>query len=241
MNIPKRTLVIYRLCHNWMLFFSVLFGLYVGAPFLAPLFMRLGWEGAGKSVYLVYSFLCHQLPQRSFFMFGGNAMYPLGEIQSVWQNTINPLALRQFIGDAQMGWKVAWSDRMVSMYTSILFFAWIWYPLRAKIKPLPWWGFALFLIPMGIDGITHTVSDFSGIGQGFRDSNIWLATLTNNIYPAAFYAGDALGSFNSWMRLTTGILFGVGIVWFGFPFVDEAFSSTANLFENKFRRLGIEL
>jgi hypothetical protein len=60
------------------------------------------------------------------------------------------------------------------------------------------------------------VSDFAGIGEGFRDSNIWLATLTHHAYPATFYAGDALGSFNSWMRWFSGILFGAGIVWFGF-------------------------
>jgi hypothetical protein len=65
-------------------------------------------------------------------------------------------------------------------------------------------------------GITHMVSDFAGIGEGFRDSNIWLATLTHHAYPATFYAGDALGSFNSWMRWFSGILFGAGIVWFGF-------------------------
>ncbi len=84
------------------------------------------------------------------------------------------------------------------------------------------------------------ISDFYGIGQGFRDSNSWLAILTNNICPATFYAGDALGSFNSWMRLITGIPFGLGIVWFGFPFVEEAFNDTARLLETKFRRAELE-
>jgi len=94
---------------------------------------------------------------------------------------------------------------------------------------------------MGIDGITHTISDLYGIGQGFRYTNVWLAALTDNIYPATFYAGDALGSFNSWMRLITGMLFGLGIVWFGFPYVEEAFASTAKLLEVKFRRAELEL
>jgi uncharacterized membrane protein len=233
--------VIYRLSRKWMLIFSLLFGLFVGAPFMAPIFMQLGWIGVGKTTYSIYSFLCHQFPQRSYFLFGDKAMFSLGEIQSVWQNTINPLVLRQFIGNAEMGWKVAWSDRMVSMYTSILFFAWIWYPLRKKLKTMPWWIFLLLLVPMGIDGITHMISDIFGIGQGFRDSNAWLATLTNNSYPATFYAGDALGSFNSWMRLITGVIFGLGIVWFGFPYVDEAFSSTAKIIKDKFNRAELEL
>lgn len=115
--------LLYQFSRKWILVFSLLYGLYVGLPFLAPVFMRWGWEGAGKAVYFVYSFLCHQLPQRSFFMFGDKAMYSLGEIQSVWQNTINPLVLRKFIGNANRGWKVAWSDRMVSMYTSVLILA----------------------------------------------------------------------------------------------------------------------
>ncbi len=63
------------------------------------------------------------------------------------------------------------------------------------------------------------ISDFAGIGQGFRDNNLWLASLTNYSLPSAFYAGDALGSFNSWMRLLTGLLAGVAIGWFVFPYM----------------------
>lgn len=233
--------VIYRLSRNWMLVFSLLFGLFVGAPFLAPLFMRLGWEGPARIIYLIYSYLCHQLPQRSYFLFGPKAMYSLSEVQVAWQNTIDPLVLRQFIGNSEMGWKVAWSDRMVSMYTSILFFGWIWWALRKRIKPLPWLVFLLLLVPMGVDGITHAISDIAGIGQGFRDSNAWLAALTNNTFPATFYAGDALGSFNSWMRIITGTLFGLGLVWYGIPFVDESFESTAQILEVKFRRAELDL
>jgi hypothetical protein len=66
------------------------------------------------------------------------------------------------------------------------------------------------------------ISDLAGIGQGFRDNNQWLVGLTNNALPALFYAGDALGSFNSWMRLLTGILAGFGIVWFTLPLIFRA-------------------
>ncbi len=224
-----------------MLVFSLFYGLYIGTPFLAPVLMHVGWEDAGKAIYLLYSFVCHQLPQRSFFIFGKEAMYSLNVIQAAWQKTLNPLVLRQFIGNPEMGWKVAWSDRMVSMYSSILIFAWIWYPLRKKIRPLRWWGLVLFLLPMGIDGVTHMISDFSGIGQGFRDSNVWLATLSQNSYPDTFYVGDAWGSINSWLRLITGIFFGLGIVWFGFPYVEAAFQDTARTILMKFRHAELEL
>lgn len=223
-----------------MLVFSLFYGFYVGAPFLAPVLMHIGLEGTGRAIYWVYSYICHQLPQRSYFLFGPKFTYSLGDIQAAWQNTINPLVLRQFIGNPEMGWKVAWSDRMISMYTSILFFAWVWYPLRKKIRPLCWWGMVLFLLPMGMDGLTHMISDFSGIGQGFRDSNSWLAMLSNHSYPVTFYVGDALGSFNSWLRLITGILFGLGVVWFGFPYLEAAFDDTARTTLMKFRHAELE-
>ncbi len=186
--------------------------------------MRIGWDGSARVIYFAYSFLCHQLPHRSFFLFGPQLTYSLAEIQNAWQNTINPMILRQFVGNPEMGWKVAWSDRMVSMFVSTWLFGILWWPLRRRLPKLPWWGLALFQLPMAVDGTTHLISDLAGIGQGFRDSNAWLAILTSHAFPASFYAGDAWGSFNSLMRLLTGILFGLGIVWFGYPYLNEAFS-----------------
>lgn len=204
---------------HWFELFLFLYGMWVFAPFLAPFFMYIGWTGAGKALYFMYSFFCHQLPERSFFLFGEKIMYTLPEVQSAWQDTINPMILRQFIGNESMGWKIAWSDRMISFYTSVWVFAVLWWPLRRKIKPLAWWGLVLLLLPIVVDGITHTFSDFAGIGQGFRDTNQWLAVLTNNSFSATFYAGDALGSFNSIMRLVTGLLAGLSLVWLAFPHI----------------------
>jgi uncharacterized membrane protein len=220
-QLPPSVRLTYWFSRHWMLAFSVIYGLIVGLPSLAPVFMRVGWETPGRALYFVYSFLCHQLPDRSFFLFGPQRMYDLSTIQAVWQNTTNPMVLRQFIGNPMMGWKVAWSDRMVAMYGSILLAAWAWWPLRKRIKPLPFWGLVLFALPMFLDGVTHILSDLGGMDQGFRYTNAWLAALTGNAFPATFYAGNALGSFNSLMRLLTGSLFGVGIVWFAFPYLEE--------------------
>ena len=205
--------------------FAISYGVFVGLPFLAPVFMQFGWRSAGNAIYSLYSLLCHQLPERSFFLFGPRFTYPLATIQAAWQNTNNLLVLRQFIGNSGMGWKVAWSDRMVALYSSIWLFGLIWWPVRRKIKPLPWWAFVLLITPMAVDGLTHLVSDLAGIGQGFRDSNAWLSMVTSGVFAPSFYAGDAWGSFNSVMRLMTGTLFGLGVVWFGFPYLDQAFSS----------------
>ena len=210
------------LSRRWFGIFLGVYGLWIMLPFLAPVLMQIGWEGGGKAIYFVYSFFCHQLPERSFFIFGQKTMYSLAEIQAAWQDTINPMVLRQFIGNESMGWKVAWSDRMISFYSSIWLAALAWWPPRRKVKPLPWWGLVLFLLPIAIDGGSHMISDLAGIGQGFRDSNLWLAALTNNTLPTSFYAGDALGSFNCWMRILTGLLAGLGLVWFAFPFIFQA-------------------
>lgn len=181
---------------------------------------RVGGPGEGHLSILLFPL--PQLPERSFFLFGSRTMYSLAEVQAAWQNSINPLVIRQFIGNASMGWKLAWSDRMVSFYTSIWIFGVIWWPLRRKAKPLPLWAFVLLLLPMVVDGGSHAISDMAGIGRGFRDSNLWLSNLTGASLAAWFYAGDALGSFNSWMRLTTGLIAGLAIPWLVLPYMHRA-------------------
>lgn len=234
--------IAYWVTQHWLLFFGLIIAIWVILPWLAPVFMELGWNNAGNTIYLLYMPQCHQLPQRSFFLFGGQSMYSLAEIQTVWQDTNDPFILRQFIGSPETGWKVAWSDRMVSMYTILLFWGGVYELLRKRIKPLPIGAFVLLLLPMVLDGGSHIISDLmSGIGGGFRDSNVWLATLTGNAFPATFYAGDMLGSFNSWMRLITGILFGLGVVWWACPRLEGGFIGTARQIEAKFQKAGLNL
>ena len=117
---------------------------------------------------------------------------------------------------------------MVSLYTSLWAFGLLWWSLHRRLPKLPVWGLVLLVVPIALDGTTHLLSDLAGIGQGFRDMNLWLAALTHNSFRPEFYAGDAWGSFNSLMRLLTGILFGLGIVWFGFPYLDGGLSRPAD-------------
>ncbi len=233
--------IIHAFAHHWLLIFNVMIGLYVWLPWLAPVFMKLGWESAGNLIYTIYSTQCHQLPERSFFLFGDKFMYSLAEVQAAWRNTNSPFILRQFIGSETMGWKVAWSDRMVSMYTTIFFVGVLHGVFRKWLRPMPFWAFVLSTLPMAIDGGTHLISDLAGIGNGFRDNNAWLALLTNNAFSPLFYAGDAVGSFNGWMRLITGIIFGVGIVWLAYPHLEDAFAEVAHDIESKFQRAGLKV
>ncbi len=216
--------MIHFLRRYWILPLSLLLGIYAGLPFLAPVFMHFGWNRPAETIYFIYSFFCHQLPERSFFFFGPKPTYSLSEIQNAWKLTENAAILRQFIGNAQMGWKVAWSDRMVSMFTSLWLFSLLCWPIRRNLKRLPFWGLVLFLIPMAIDGTSHLVSDLISFSHGFRDTNLWLALITGHLFPATFYSGDAWGSFNSLMRLLSGILFGLGVVWYTYPYLEAVFS-----------------
>lgn len=224
-TLTSSSAVLSRLSRSWFVVFVTMSSLLVILPWLAPMFMRLGWTDTGRAIYAAYSFVCHQLPERSFFLFGERLTYSLADIQAAWQQTTDPMVLRQFIGTSEMGYKVAWSDRMVSLYTSIPLAALIWWPLRHRLRALPLWGLGLLALPIVLDGASHMVSDLAGIEEGFRAGNAWLAALTSNALPASFYAGDAWGSFNSLARLLTGGLFGVGLVWAMLPRVQTELGS----------------
>src|SRR5690606_4968495 len=86
----------YFISRHWMVFFSLLFGLYIALPFLAPVFMKAGLSPLAQVIYAIYAFFCHQLPERSFFLFGPSIMVPLSEIQASWPGSSDPMILRKF-------------------------------------------------------------------------------------------------------------------------------------------------
>lgn len=216
-----------RVIQNWLLIFIIGFGFLNLLPFAAPIFMEAGWKDGASPIYRFYGFLCHQMAQRSFFLFGDSLMLNADElpVSLTGNTTVDTLTLRNFTGNDSTGWKVAWSDRMIYMYGSI-WLAGMWYYWRMRIRrqtvrPVGLVFFIGSMIPVGLDGFTHFISDFEGLTQGFRYHNEWLAVLTGHVLPQWFYAGDALGSFNSTMRLVTGIIFGIGMAAYIFPLVDQ--------------------
>src|SRR5258707_8389396 len=103
------------LLDHWMLVFLAFFGICLLLPFFAPIFMHAGWDGPAQLIYAVYSTQCHQMAQRSFFLFGSQPMYNIAQlpIPMTGNGATDMLALRAFIGNPDLGWKVASSDRMV--------------------------------------------------------------------------------------------------------------------------------
>ena len=214
---------------HWLLSFNTAWGIFVILPWLAPIFMALGLALPGRAVYFIYTFFCHQLPERSWFLFGPQFSYSQAQIAEAWGAPLsaisNELVRRQFIGAPELGWKVAWSDRMVAMYTSIFLFGLLYAILRERgitFKGISWWVFLLLITPMAIDGGTHLIND--ALRLDFRQTNQWAVILTNNALPAGFYADDMIGSLNSVLRIITGLLFGFGVVAFLWPLMDREFS-----------------
>jgi len=213
------------LLRHWLLLIGLVLGIWTILPWLAPVMMHLGWYRPAWWIYFTYSLFCHQLPERSWFLFGPRLTSSLAEIQAASGVGADFFALRHFLGTPALGWKLAWSDRMVSFYGGWFLFA-LLYSLLRGLRPIGRglrWQAALFLmLPMSLDGGTHMLSDLWGVTAGFRQSNVWLAALTGNLLPPVFYAGDAWGSFNSLARLVTGLLAAFGLIFWLLPLVDRA-------------------
>ncbi len=170
---------IFKLAKHWLALANLLWGLYVGLPLLAPVLMDVGWTGPAKAIYTLYRPACHQRVERSYFYGGTSAIYTLEELDDAGVDT-NPFA--RAIGNEQVGWKVAFCERDVAIYGSIVLAGLAYALLRTSLRTrqMRLRIFALFLVPMAIDG---TLQLF-----GVYESN-WLA---RSITGAVFGVGAVL-------------------------------------------------
>ncbi|CAG0936901.1 hypothetical protein TFLX_05798 [Thermoflexales bacterium] len=214
------------LSRHWLALFNTFVGVFVVTPYLAPVLMRLGLTDIADRIYSFYMLIGHQLPQRSIFLFGPKLMISLPEITAITQS-FDLVVLKRFVGNAEIGWKVAYSDRLMAWYGTFWIASLVFAVIRRRVKPLPFGRLILLALPMLIDGATHLISDVlvnQQFGAGFRDTNLWLAQLTNNALSPSFRAGDLLGSFNSLARWISGAVFGVGLAWFLLPVAHGVFT-----------------
>lgn len=205
--------------HNhFILLLLAILGVFVALPFVAPVLMHIGLTDTGQALYQLYSLFCHQFPQRSYFLFGSALSYEMDTIEAALGHTSSGWALRQFIGNDALGWKVAWSDRMISLYGGLWLWATMWVVNRPARLRLRWPTMLVLTLPIVIDGGTHAISDIVyGIGYGFRDHNQWLSAFLPDHLSPLRYAGDSLGTVNSTLRIVTGLLFSFGLVNSVFP------------------------
>ncbi len=208
---------IFWLSKRWVGVFNTLALLYVGLPFLAPTLMYLGAQTPASFIYTIYRPLCHQLPQRSWFLFGPQLSYRLPELMEMAGGEVTDAFSRNFVGNEALGYKVAFCQRCASIYGAIFLTGLVYSLLRRHwdIQPLAWWAYLLLgLVPMGLDG-----------GYQLLSYVLPLVLPAISLEP---YETTPL------MRLITGVLFGWATVWFAYPYVQESMDDVRTSLEHRF-------
>jgi uncharacterized membrane protein len=120
-----------------------------------------------------------------------------------------------FIG----GYQVAYCERDTAIYTTLVIAGLLFGLLRRRVRRWPWWALLLSMLPIALDGVTQVVRSILP-DWTVRTDNAWAISLTGGIFPASFYAGDAVGSLNWLLRTVTGILFAVGLAFTIYPLIE---------------------
>lgn len=171
--------LVFSLAKHWLLLVNLVIAVYSGLPLLAPVLMALGYTWPARIIYTVYKQLCHQLPQRSFFLFGPQLSYSLETLQELLGPEMfadNSLA-RTFIGNPALGYKMAYCQRDTAMYTSMLLTGMIFGLVRRRLRPLPFALYLIFLSPWAVDGLAQLL--------GFYESTWQLRTITGSLFGLA--------------------------------------------------------
>lgn len=203
---------IYWIGRHWLAVANLLAILYVGVPFLAPVLMHAGLERPARAIHAFYSPLCHQLPFRSWYLFGEQGTYTRDEVATlVGGEALIPHAA---IGDPVMGYKVALCQRDTAIYGTIALAGLAYAGLRRRLKPLPLWAYALFgVLPIALDGGLQYVSYIA-------------------LYFFPQLGFPALES-TPVRRVITGFLFGLATVWMAYPYVEAAFDDILRVLEQR--------
>ena len=208
--------IVVFVAQHWLLLVVFALAIFDGLPFLAPVLVHYGVTGPADAIYRVYSLTCHQLAYRSFFFFGAQPFYTTEQLQSALNVTnpaSDPLYWRDFLGNTQLGFKMAWCERDAAIYTTMLIGSIVFGLVRTRLKPLNWRVYLLFLVPMAIDGLW----------QLFTSPLVILPFLPT-------HESDAL------LRGITGALFGLGSVWLIYPYVQVAMRDAYADAEAQFQR-----
>jgi len=221
---------------HWLLVVNVMAGLFIGLTAAAPLLMALGLEGPARVLYRFYALNCHQLPQRSYFLFGPHGVdtYSLEQILA-WGG--DPGYLRGFVGNAEIGFKMAMAHRNTAIHSTVFLAGLAYALLRRRLRALPWKWYLILIAPMFFDGMSHVVSEVTGLG--FRDTNAWAAWLTGGAFGPAFYTGTGIGSLNWLLRTLTGALFGLASVWLAYPLLEAGLADSGQQLERLLTRSGV--
>jgi len=181
--------------------------IFISLSFLAPILLKAGLSLPAKVIYWIDGFFCHQLPFRSWFLFGDQPYYPLAStgINNMlsFEDYFHPATMEFGIirfetGNSAAGYKMAICQRDIAMYLSLWMFGLIFALMNRKIKKLPLWIWIVFgVVPLGLDG---------GV-QFLGNLNVpFLESVAHESTPL--------------LRTITGSLFGLFTGWYIFPALD---------------------
>lgn len=241
---------VYWFSRHWLAVFNTLAALYVGLPILAPMLMAAGATRPAQAIYTLYSPMCHQMASRSLFLLGEQYAYPraiagsdlrpiddyldgLPEFANVSaENWIAfTLAARQFLGNEEMGYKMALCARDIGIYGFVLLGGLLYGLLRRRmnVKALPFIAFVIIgMGPIGLDGFSQLFGYWATPTDGSAPGAI--GELILRVFP--------LRESTPFLRTFTGAWFGLTLVWLAYPHVEEGMKDTARDLEAKLRRAG---
>ncbi len=215
------------LSSHYLFLFNTLLIFYTGLPFVAPVLMKTGLTTPARVIYTLYSPFCHQMAFRSFFLFGEQPYYPrqlagvanvasyetaILQNQNVVETSLDFISTaRAFLGNDQVGYKIALCERDVALYGGLLIFGIVFAISGRKIKQIPWYVWLLFgLIPIGIDGGSQLPGLIAGLPA-------WLPVRESTPF----------------LRVLTGGLFGSLSAWYLYPLIEETMKDTRALIISK--------
>lgn len=165
--------MVHAMAAHWLLLANIALGIQALLPVAAPVLMASGQPRLGQLLYTVYSPLCHQLPERSFFLFGPQVSYTLRELEHLLGSDV-PL---RYIGDPTIGYKMTVCQRDLATYAAMWLASLVFVPLRQRVRPLPLKAFALLCLPVAVDGLGQLF--------GLWDSTPWRRVLSGALFGAA--------------------------------------------------------
>jgi len=225
-TISKADKISYWISKHYLAIFNLFLILYIGIPFLAPIFKEAGWNTPAEMIYKIYRPLCHQWAFRSFFLFGEQAYYPhaaakipgvltFEQVSGITDLTDpSRLQARVFEGNSLLGYKIALCERDVAIWGAMALFGVVYALTGRKLPKLHWLIWVLVgLGPIGLDGFSQLFSQIP-------------STFIQSILP--YRESTPL------LRTLTGFLFGLTTAWFMFPLIEESMADTRRLLAKKF-------
>ena len=74
--------IVLGIARHWLLLINAAVAVYLFLPLAAPVLVNAGYERPARVIYSIYSFACHQLPERSYFLFGEEPLYSLSALEA---------------------------------------------------------------------------------------------------------------------------------------------------------------